>query len=168
MAGQRRASRNRAQTQEILGEAEASVGDSSTRERIAGGLLASVAVGAVLSITTLRVPLHATAGTMVYLGLLALVIISLVGSAVMLMLARQPVIDARGELRRLTGTPVERTPWTPVQQPLYVSDDAARDLLFDAVSLRNQRVGQALIWVAVTFAGFLAWTVAALVVAGRI
>jgi hypothetical protein len=171
MAGQRRTGRGwvPAQVQEILGEAVESVGDAEASRRIAGGVLAAVAIGAGVGIATLRVPLHASAGTGIYLSLLALVIMSLLGSAATLALSRRPVDDALEELRRLAGAPVDLSvPWTPIQAPRFVSEDQARDLLFPAVSLRNMRVRRALIWAGVTFAGFFVWAAAAVVVAGRI
>ncbi|SRR5216683_4656356 len=175
-AGQRRASRDRAQgqtqAQETLGEMAALLGDTRPSVLIAGGVLAAVTVGAAVEVAALPVPLHASLGSVFYLGILAVVIMSLLRSLALLIVAGRPVVDALGELRRHTGAPVNpAVPWTPVQFEHDESSDLGWDqarALLSAANLRNARVHLALTWAGVTVGFFFAWTFVSLLLAGRI
>ena len=139
---------------------------------VSGVTVAAVTVGVAVEEVALPVNLHPGVGTVLCLGLLAVLALSLIRTAVLMISAGRPLMDQLGELRRQTGAPVDPTvPWTPVRR-LHV---AARTTVWDrtqavlaAAHFRNTRIQLALTWATVSIICFCAWTLMLLILAGRI
>ena len=139
---------------------------------VSGVTVAAVTVGVAIEAVAVPVNLHAGVGTVVCLGLLAVLALSVIRTAVLMIVAGRPLMDQLGELRRLTGAPVDPTvPWTPVGRltatPRAVLQDRARAVLA-AAHFRNVRIQLALTWATIAIICFCAWTLSLLILAGRI
>jgi hypothetical protein len=139
---------------------------------VSGVTVAAVTVGVAIETVAVPINLHAGVGTVVCLGLLAVLALSVIRTAVLMIVAGRPLMDQLGELRRLTGAPVDPTvPWTPVGRPSVtpraVLQDRARAVLA-AAHFRNVRIQLALTWATIAIICFCAWTLSLLIVAGRI
>ncbi|HUK69332.1 MAG TPA: hypothetical protein VLW50_11365 [Streptosporangiaceae bacterium] len=139
---------------------------------VCGVTVAALTVGVAVEEAALPVKLHPGVGTVLCLGLLAVLALSLVRTAVLMISAGRPLMDELGELRRQTGAPVDPTvPWTPVRTLHVVSKTTASDrarAVLAAAYFRNTRIQLALTWATVAIICFCAWTLMLLVLAGRI
>jgi hypothetical protein len=139
---------------------------------VSGITVAAVTVGVAVEAIAVPINLHAGVGTVICLGLLAVLVLSVIRTAALMGLAGRPLMDQLGELRRQTGAPVDPTvPWTPVRilplaSPMAVWDRAQHVLA--AAHFRNARIHLALGWATVAMIGFCAWSLALLITAGRI
>jgi len=135
------------------------MGDTRSLILTSGGLLAADVAGAVALMAALlgREDVSAVSS----LGLLVLVTLGWLRTAVLIVLAERPVADAFGELRRATGAQVDLSaPWVSVG----VTPMAASDLewahvvpLIAAANLRHARARLALSWAVITTAGLCVW-----------
>jgi hypothetical protein len=163
---------DRSPADETLREMAELLRDSRPGMVISGVTVAAVTVGVVVEAVAVPVNLHAGAGTVVCLGLLAGLALSVVRTAALMLLAGRPLMNQLGELRRQTGAPVDPTvPWTPVRSlplpPRSAVWDRAQHVLA-AAHFRNARMHLALGWATVAMIGFCAWSLALLITAGRI
>ena len=136
---------------------------------ISGGLLAADAAGAVAAASLLGRAGAVAVGTV---GLLMPVALGWLAAAALLLWAQRPVDDALGELRWLTGAPVDlslRRPPPGVPRPLLPEMEWPHLVrLIGAVVVRQRRVRLALSAAILTTAGILAWTVVSLTIAAII
>lgn len=163
---------DRSPADETLREMAELLRDSRPGMLVSGVTVAAVTVGVVVEAVAVPVNLHAGVGTVVCLGLLAVLALSVVRTAALMLLAGRPLMNQLGELRRQTGAPVDPTvPWTPVRSlplpPRSAVWDRAQAVLA-AAHFRNARMHLALGWATVAMIGFCAWSLALLITAGRI
>jgi hypothetical protein len=139
---------------------------------VSGITVASVTVGVAIEEVLLPVKLHPGVGTVLCLGLLGVLALSLIRTAVLMISAGRPLMDELGELRRQTGAPVDpNVPWTPVTTLHFASRTTAWDraqAVLAAAHFRNTRIQLALTWATVAIICFCGWTLMLLVLAGRI
>jgi hypothetical protein len=163
---------DRSRADETLREMAELLRDARPGMLVSGIIVAAVTVGAVVEAIAVPINLRAGAGTVICLGLLAVLALCLARTAVLMVVAGRPLMDQLGELRRQTGAPVDPTvPWTPVRtlplaSPAAVWDRAQHVLA--AAHFRNARVHLALGWSTAAMIGFCAWSLALLITAGRI
>lgn len=153
-----------------IGEVAALIRDAGQDMLITASALGLVLAGAVLQLAIIReLPFVDGALGPVRMGLLAIVVVALLRSAMLLKLARRRMTDALGELRRYTGAPVNpAAPWTPFPPRFGVDPDAAWShlrALVAAVQYRHFLVDRALGWAVTCVAMFLLWSVANLLAA---
>jgi hypothetical protein len=141
---------------------------SDTRRLIlvTGALLAAsvVAVGIVSSVLLGR-GIGFSLGSV---GLLLPVLLTWMVSAVLLVQTESPVADVLGEVRRVTGAPVEPSaPWRSLGVRPMGEPDAEWDPVqfIGIVNFQHSRARLALFWAVIATAGCLAWTVFMLAVA---
>lgn len=139
---------------------------------VSGITVAAVTVGTAIEEMVLPMNLHAGAGTFLGLALLGILAVSVIRTAVLMIVAGRPLMDELGELRRRTGAPVDPTvPWTPVRRMPTANPtpgwERARAVLA-AAHFRNARIHLALTWATVAIISFSAWTLVQLFLAGRI
>jgi hypothetical protein len=157
---------------ETLREMAELLRDARPSMLVSGITVAAVTVGVAVEAIAVPINLHAGVGTVICLGLLAVLVLSVIRTAALMLLAGRPLMDQLGELRRQTGAPVDPTvPWTPVRilplaSPMAVWDRAQHVLA--AAHFRNARIHLALGWATVAMIGFCAWSLALLITAGRI
>lgn len=127
---------------------------------ISGGLLAAVLVGAATVTSALAVrgqPLMIGAS-----GLLLPVVLSWLTAAVLLAVSESPVSRALGELRWMTGAPVDPSaPWSPLASYPPANAQMTWDYmvaLIAAATRQHARARLALSAAIVTAAAFLLWT----------
>jgi hypothetical protein len=163
---------DRSSVDETLREMAELLRDARPGMLVSGVTVAAVTVGVAVEAVAVPVNLHAGIGTVVCLGLFAVLALSVIRTTTLMIVAGRPLLDQLGELRRQTGAPVDPTvPWTPVRRlPLpsrtTVLDCAQRVLA--AAHFRNARIHLALGWAIITMISFCAWTLAVLILAGRI
>lgn len=139
---------------------------------VSGLTVAAVTVGVAVEAAAVPINLHAGVATVICLGLLAVLALSVIRTAVLMVVAGLLLMDQLGELRRQTGAPVDPTvPWTPVRtlplaEPTAVWDRAQAVLA--AAHFRNARIHLALGWATIAMIGFCAWSLALLIAGGRI
>jgi hypothetical protein len=101
------------------------------------------------------------AWTLGSLGLLVLVMVSWLRTSLLVVLAERPVAGALGELRRVTGAPVDPSaPWLPLGvRPIPASDLGWDHVvpLIAATNLRHARARLAFSWAVITTTGFCVW-----------
>jgi hypothetical protein len=157
---------------EALREIAELLRDARPGALVSGVTVAVVTVGVAVEEVALPVRLHPGVGTVLCLGLVAVLALSLVRTAVLTISASRPLMDELGELRRQTGAPVDPTvPWTPVRTLHLASRTTARDrarAVLSAAHFRNTRIQLALTWATVAVICFCAWTLMLLVLAGRV
>src|SRR6266566_1685357 len=157
---------------ETLREMNELLRDTRPSVRMSRAIVVAVTVGAAVEAAAVPINLHAGVGTVVCLGLLAALALSVIRTTALMALAGRPLMNQLGELRRQTGAPVDPTvPWTPVRilplaSPAAVRDRAQRALA--AAHFRSERLHLALGWATVAMIGFCAWSLALLITAGRI
>jgi len=127
---------------------------------ISGGLLAAVLLGAATVTSALAVrgqPLTIGAS-----GLLLPVVLSWLTAAVLLAVSENPVSRALGELRWMTGAPVDPSaPWSPLASYPPANAEITWDYmvaLIAAATRQHARARLALSAAIVTAAAFLLWT----------
>ena len=134
--------------------------------------VAAVTVGVAVETAAVPINLHAGVGTVLCLGLLAVLALCVLRTAILMVGSGRPLMDQLGELRRQTGAPVDPTvPWTPVRALPLASATAVQKRLEHVLAtahFRNERMHQALGWSTVAMIGFCAWSLALLISAGRI
>ncbi len=153
-----------------IAEVTAIAGGTRSLFLTSGGLLAAGVAGAVAVAAELLG--RADAVAVVSVGLLIPVALSWLVAAALLLWAQRPVADALGELRWVTGAPVDLSaPCQPLDmQPPPTSDMEWSHIvrLIGAVTVRHGRARLALGWAIVTTAGILAWIVLSLTFAAII
>ena len=139
---------------------------------VSGITVAAVTVGVAVETVAVPVKLHAGVGTVIYLGLLAVVALCVIRTAILMIVAGRPLMDQLGELRRLTGAPVDpKVPWTPMRRLPVMSPRAVGEraqAVLAAAHFRNSRIHLALTWATFAIVCFCAWSLALLILAGRI
>lgn len=126
---------------------------------MSGGLLTADVTGAAIAVSALLS--HGYVVSLWAAGLLVPVILSWLITAMLMTLGERSVAGALGELRRVTGAPVDLSaPWrSPGVTPL-ADWDREWDyivLLIAAANLHHARSRLALSWAVITTAGFLLW-----------
>jgi hypothetical protein len=126
---------------------------------VAGGLLAADLIAASVMMAAMFGRDHVYA--LATVGLLALVGLSWLRTSVLMVMAEWPVAAALGELRRVTGAPVDLSaPWVPFGvRPMEASEvDWHHALpLIGAATLRHTRARLALSWAVITTIGLCVW-----------
>jgi uncharacterized membrane protein len=134
-------------------------GNTRRLTHVCGGLLAAVLVGAATVTAALAVTGKPTA--IGFAGLLVPVVLSWLVAAVMLAVSETPVSRTFGEIRWMTGAPVDPSaPWSPLIA--YPSADAEVTwdyvvALIAAATRQHARTRLALAAAVVTTALFLLW-----------
>jgi hypothetical protein len=163
---------DRSPADETLREMAELLRDARPGMLVSGITVAAVTVGAAVEVATVPINLHAGAGTAVCLGLLVVLALCVITTAVLMACSGRPLMDQLGELRRETGAPVDPTvPWTPVRTLPLPSAAAVRkraEQVLAAAHFRNARLHLAMGWSTVAMIGFCAWSLALLITAGRI
>jgi len=139
---------------------------------VSGFTVAAVTVGVAVEEAVLPMNLHAGAGTALCLGLLAVLALSVIRTAVLMISADRPLLDELGELRREIGAAVDpNVPWRTTRTRIAISQapgwDRVRAMLA-AAHFRSIRTHMALTWATFAIICFSAWTLVALIVAGRL
>jgi hypothetical protein len=141
---------------------------SGTRRLIlvTGALLAASVVGvAIVSSVLLGRGIGFSLGSV---GLLLPVLLTWMASGVLLIQTESPVADVLGEVRRVTGAPVEPSaPWRSLGvRPMGEPDVEWDPVQFiGIVNFQHSRARLALFWAVIATAGCLAWTVFMLAIA---
>jgi hypothetical protein len=103
------------------------------------------------------------------LGLLLLVMLSWMRTSALVVHAEWPVAVAFGELRRVTGAPVDPSaPWLPTGAQPAVGPDLGWEQaapLIAAANLRHTRARHALLWAVITTIGLCVWIVISFAIA---
>jgi hypothetical protein len=146
--------------------------DSRPALVVSGAATSAVIVGVAVEEAVLPMNLHAGAGSVVCAAMFAVLVVSVIRTVSLMITASRPLLDELGELRRLSGAQIDpRAPWTPVRRPTAMSPVLWRErvqAVLAAAHFRSLRVHLALGWAAVAVISFFAWTLATLIVAGRI
>ncbi len=153
--------------QAAVSDITTAIGDTRWLVLVSGGLLAAdVAGAATVAGDLLGRPGAAAMGSV---GLLVPVMVSWLAAVALLLLAERPVAGALGELRRVTGAPVDlAAPWRPLgvrRLPPAELDWSHLVPLIGATVVRHARARRALFAAIVTTAGLLAWLVLVLAIA---
>jgi hypothetical protein len=134
-------------------------GDTRRLSIISAGLLAAVLIGAATVTATMAGRDKALAIGAV--ALLTPVIVSWLASGLFLLLSEGPVTGALGELRRVTGAPVDPSaPWRPLGLDSLTDPEVTWDYivpLIGAATRRHARARFTLAAALVTTAAFLLW-----------
>jgi hypothetical protein len=157
-------------TQADIAEVTLAIGRTRWLFLVSGGLLAAdIAVAAATALALLS---HGGAVAAVSVGLLLPVMLSWLVAAALLLWAERPVADAVGELRWVTGAPVD---FSVPCSPLDAGQSSAPEptwphvvRLIGAVAVRQGRARLALSSAILATAGFLAWLVLSLTIAAII
>jgi len=157
---------------EVLREMAELLRDARPGMLVSGFTVAAVTVGVAVEETLLPMNLHAGAGSAASVGLLAVLALSVIRTAVLMISADRPLLDELGELRREIGAAVDpNVPWRPTRTRIAISQapgwDRVRAMLA-AAHFRSIRTHMALTWATFAIICFLAWTLVSLVVAGRL
>lgn len=102
------------------------------------------------------------------IGLLTPVILGWLVSALLMFQAENPVADVLGEIRRVTGAPVDPSaPWKSMGVRPWGDPDLDWDpaQFVGIVNLQHSRARLALLWAIIATAGCLLWTVLMLAIA---
>jgi hypothetical protein len=154
----------------VLAEITSAIAGARWLFLISGGLLAADATGAVVATAGLLG--HAGGVGVASVGLLIPVALSWLVAATLLLWAQRPVDDALGELRWMTGAPVDlsaRCPSLGGQPPPTADMEWSQVVrLIGAAVVREGRARLALYSAILTTAGLLAWTVVSLTIAAII
>jgi hypothetical protein len=154
----------------VVGEITSAVDRTQGLFLMSGGLLAGDAAGTVAVAVGLLG--HRGALAVGTAGLLIPVTLGWLVSAALLLWAQRSVDDALGELRWVTGAPVDlsiRRPFVSVLPSLTPEAEWPHVVrLIGAVAVRQGRARLALSAAILTTAGFLAWTVVSLTIAAMI
>lgn len=134
---------------------------------VSGVIVAGVTVGVVVEAVAVPVDLHAYAGTVISLGLLSVLVLSLSKTVALMIRASLHLDDELDELRRQTFAPVNLTVLSPVRTRLMWSPASVQVALY-AAHVRNARMHLALMWATVTMISFCAWSLTLLITAGRL
>lgn len=164
---------DRSPADDTLRELAELVRDARPGMLVSAVTIVAVTVGVAVEAVALPVNLHAGAGTVIFLGLFALLALCVLRTAILMIGAGRPLMDELGELRRQTGAPVDPTvPWTPVRRLPMTSGIAVWErrahAVIAAAHFRNARIHLALTWATIAIISFCAWTLALLFLAGRI
>jgi hypothetical protein len=129
--------------------------------------VAAIPVAVAVEALAMRGSLHMGIGTMVYLGLLVVLGLGVLRTATLMIQAERRLKDQFGELRHLTGAPVDpNVPWTPVRSlpgsPTTDIRDCSRAVLATA-GFRNERIHLAVRWATFTLICFCAMSLLVLV-----
>jgi hypothetical protein len=149
-----------------IDEFASAIGDTRWLFLISGALLAADVAGAAATVAVLL----GRGGTVAVgnVGLLVPVALSWLAASALLLWAERPVTDAVGELRWVTGAPVDlaaSSPWLGVRRPPPADlawSCVAR--LIGAVAVRHGRARLALCAAILTSVGFLTWMVLSLTI----
>jgi hypothetical protein len=157
---------DRGPAQGVIAEMARLLRDTRGSMLLGGSVLSALTVGialeAALSPSVLRPGLAGLASV----SLLGCVILCWLRAAALLLLASRPVLDQLNEHRWRTGAPLDlRVRW--LSMPSVEDSEAAWswtrvNLMLGAVRIRQERLHLADTWTLITFACFLAWTVAVL------
>lgn len=135
------------------------MGDTRRLILVAGGLLTADIAGMAVAVSALLG--HGAGVGLSSVGLLAPVMVSWLAAAALMILAEQPVAAALGELRCVTGAPVDPSaPWRPLGvRPMVGSDLAWNHIvpLIGAATLQHSRARLTLTWAIITTVGFMVW-----------
>jgi hypothetical protein len=156
-----------AQSTGAVAEVIAVAGDTRRLTHVSAGLLAGVLIGAAAVSATL-----ASRDKALGLGSVALlvpVIVTWLATGLLLLLSEGPVTSALGELRRVTGAPVDPSaPWRPLGLESLADAEVTWDYvvpLIAAATRRHARARFALGAAFMTTAMFLLWMVLSLAAA---
>jgi hypothetical protein len=150
----------------VIAESISAIGDTRGLFLVTGGLLAADVAGGAVTMALLL----GRGGTvaLVTIGLLIPAALAWLAAAVLLLWAERPVADAVGELRWVTGAPVDLA---APGRPLGLCPPPADDLrwsyvvrLIGAVAIRHGRARLSLCAAILTTAGFLAWMMLSLTI----
>jgi hypothetical protein len=141
--------------------------DSRRLFLISGGLLTADVTGAAVAVSAFLSHGHSVA--LWAAGLLVPVILSWFIAALLMTLGEQAVAGSLGELRRVTGAPVDLSaPWRSLGVTPMADSDISWEhivLLIGAATLHHARSRLALRWAIITTVGFLLWLVLSLAMA---
>jgi hypothetical protein len=141
--------------------------DSRRLFLISGGLLTADVTGAAVAVSAFLSHGHSVA--LWAAGLLVPVILSWFIAALLMTLGEQAVAGSLGELRRVTGAPVDLSaPWRSLGVTPMAESDISWEhivLLIGAATLHHARSRLALRWAIITTVGFLLWLVLSLAMA---
>lgn len=133
--------------------------DTRRLSLMSGGLLTADVTGAAIAVSALLS--HGYVVSLWAAGLLVPVILSWLITAMLMTLGERSVAGALGELRRVTGAPVDLSaPWRSPGVTPMADWDREWDyivLLIAAANLHHARSRLALSWAVITTAGFLLW-----------
>ena len=150
-----------------IAELASAIGDPLSLLLISGGLLAADLAGAAATVAILLT--HGGAVAVGTAGLLIPVALSWLVAAALLLWAERPVADAVGELRWMTGAPVDLaapcSPWGVHPPPTAHLAWPCMVRLIGAVAIRHGRARLALCAAIFTTSGFLAWMLLSLAIA---
>lgn len=136
---------------------------------VSGLTLPAVTLGVAIEEALLPINMHAGLGTVLRLGLLAVLVVTVIRTAVLTIRAGHPLLDELGELRRETGAPVDPTvPWTPMRNRTALSEALAWDrmrAMVAAAHFHSFRSHLALTSAVLAIICFFAWTLVTVVVA---
>jgi hypothetical protein len=134
-------------------------GDTRRLSLVSAGLLVAVLVGS--AVVTAALVGRDRALALGSVALLMPVIVSWLASAIFLLLSEGPVTSALGELRRVTGAPVDPSaPWRPLGLDPLADTEVTWDYivpLIAAATRRHTRARLALSAAVLTTAAFLLW-----------
>lgn len=134
---------------------------------ISGGLLTADVTGAAVAVSAFLS--HGNSLALWAAGLLVPVILSWFIAALLMTLGEQAVAGSLGELRRVTGAPVDLSaPWRSLGVTPMAQSDIAWEhivLLIGAATLHHARSRLALHWAIITTVGFLLWLTLSLAMA---
>jgi hypothetical protein len=141
--------------------------DSRRLFLISGGLLTADVTGAAVAVSAFLSHGHSVA--LWAAGLLVPVILSWFIAALLMTLGEQAVAGSLGELRRVTGAPVDLSaPWRSLGVTPMAESDIAWEhivLLIGAATLHHARSRLALSWAIITTVGFMLWLALSLAMA---
>lgn len=128
---------------------------------VSGTLLTADLVGGGVMMTVLLG--RANVSALASLGLLVVVTLSWMRASALVVLAERPIAGALGELRRVTGAPVDPSaPWPRVGVQQMAPSELGWDHLLPliaAATLRHARARLALSWAVITTTGLCVWMI---------
>lgn len=154
---------------DVLREMTELLRDARPGMLVSGFTVPAVTVGVAIEEALLSTNLHTGFGSVLSVGLLAVLALTVIRTAILTLLAGRLMLDQLGELRREIGAPVDPTvPWTPMRNLTAVSEAPGWDRMRAIVAAAHYysfRSHQALTWATLAIICFFIWTLVTVVVA---